>query len=49
MDGCLAMTPDQLDKTLLGWRAAREKFVKDTGENGVDGEKLLRDERANLR
>ena len=49
LDGCLAMTPDALEKTNLGWRAVREKFVKDSGDNGVDGELLLREERAKLR
>ena len=48
-DRCLAMSDGEFDKEMLIQRRGRENFTKRMKENGIDGEKLLQEERAKLR
>ena len=48
-DRCLAMSDGEFDKEMLTQRRGRENFTKRMKENGIDGEKLLQEERAKLR
>ena len=48
-DVCLAMPSEEFEKTVLKWREAQASFVRDMKAKGIDGEKLLQEERAKLR
>ena len=46
---CLAMPPAEFEKTALRGDEGSKGFVKKMAEQGVDGKKLLQDERAKLK
>jgi len=46
---CLAMPPAEFEKTVLRGVDASKTFVKQMATQGVDGEKLLQDERTKRR
>jgi hypothetical protein len=48
-DKCLAMPADEFEKTVQRGGEASKAFVKQTASESVDGEKLLREERAKLK
>ena len=48
-DVCLAMPLEEFEKTVMKWREARASFVRDMKAKGVDGEKLLAEERVKSR
>jgi hypothetical protein len=49
VDRCLGMTAEQFDATVKRWAGMRGGFLKDMAAKGVDGEKVLKEERAKLR
>ncbi len=46
---CLAMTPEEFEKTALRWREGIDSFIKGMAAQDIDGEKLLQEERARKR
>lgn len=46
---CLAMPPDEFDKAVARGSEVSKAFVKEMASQGVDGEKLLKDEREKRR
>lgn len=46
---CLAMPPAEFEQKVLRGREGKEAFIKDMAAQGVDGEKLLQEERAKKR
>ena len=45
---CLAMSADKFEETMLHGRVSRKEFVEKMAAQGIDGEKLLQDERAKI-
>jgi hypothetical protein len=48
-DQCLAMSSAELDKAALRWQEGRKAFLEKMAAQGMDGEKLLQEERAKQR
>jgi hypothetical protein len=48
-DRCLGLSAADFEDALVPWRTAKEKFIKDAAAKGLDGEKLLQEERVKLR
>lgn len=46
---CLVMPAAEFEITVQRFPVAREKFIKDVKAKGIDGEKLLQEERVKLR
>lgn len=46
---CLAMSAAEFEQTALKWREMLDVFLKDMQSKGVDGEKLIAEERGKLR
>lgn len=46
---CLAMPPAEFEKKMLDGRKVKETLIKQMQEQGIDGEKLLQEERAKRR
>lgn len=46
---CLAMPAAEFEKTMLRGREGSEAFIKDMAAQGIDGERLLQEERARKR
>ena len=46
---CLAMPTAEFEKTAQRYPEAREKFLKEATAKGIDGDKLLQEERAKIR
>jgi hypothetical protein len=47
--GCIAMTPEKFGATIKLWDEVRQKFLAEMTAKGIDGEKVLKEERAKLR
>lgn len=45
---CLAMPADKFEETMLHGREGSKEFVKQMAAQGIDGEKLLQEERAKI-
>ncbi len=45
---CLSMSAVEFKKSTAGWAELREDFIRRTKSKGIDGEKLLQEERAKL-
>ena len=48
-DQCLTMSAAEFKKSTEKWPKLREEFIKDAMAKGIDGEKLLQEERAKIR
>ena len=48
IERCMAMSEGEFDKQILIHARLREEFIRNMQEEGLDGEKLLQEERAKL-
>jgi hypothetical protein len=45
---CLALSPDELEKVALRWQDSRKAVFEQMTAEGLNGEKLMREERSRL-